>query len=77
MNMNEYSYPTGGNRKWVCGVEASLPIINWKIVTKDGHLEMLNHGVHHLPVERQTQLWIDSHLEREKVDLGNGSLVTC
>lgn len=43
------SYPTSGDRKWASSVEASLPIVNWQTVTKDGHLEMLNHGVHHLP----------------------------
>lgn len=48
-NFSIKSYPTSGDRKWVSSVEASLSIVNWQTVTKDGHLEMLNHGVHHLP----------------------------
>lgn len=43
------SYPARGHTKRVSSVEAFLPIINWQTVTKNGHLEMLNHGVHHLP----------------------------
>lgn len=47
-NFGTEPYPTSGNRKWASSVEAFLPIINWQTITEDGHLEMLNHGVHHL-----------------------------
>lgn len=49
--VNVDSYPTSGNWKRASCVEASLSIINWKTVTKDSHLEMLNHGVHHLSTD--------------------------
>lgn len=47
----ERTYPASGNRKWVCSVQAFLPIVNWQTVTKNGHLEMFDHRVHHLPAE--------------------------
>lgn len=50
-NFTIKSYPTRGDRKWVSSVETSFPIVNRQTVTKDGHLEMLDHGVHHLSEE--------------------------
>ncbi len=47
----EFAYPRGRHRQWVGGVEASLPIINWPSIPKDGDFKVLHHGVHNLPAE--------------------------
>lgn len=45
----EQAHPRRGHGERFHRVEAPLPIIHWETVPKDGHLEMLDHGVHHLP----------------------------
>lgn len=45
----EQAHPPRGHGQRFHRVEAPLPIIHWKTVPKEGHLEMLDHGVHHLP----------------------------
>lgn len=45
----EQPYPPRGHGERLDRVEAPLAIIHRKTVPKNGHLEMLDHGVHHLP----------------------------
>jgi len=57
------SYPASGDRKWANSVEASLPIVNWQTVAEDSHLEMLDHGVHHLPEKPRHAAWIQAYIK--------------
>lgn len=41
--------PISSNWQWVCCVHVLLPIITRLPVSKDLHLEVPHHGVHHLP----------------------------
>lgn len=47
------AYPCGCHRQWVGCVQTLLSIINWPAISKDCHLEVLHHGVNHLPVQHE------------------------
>lgn len=41
--------PVSSNWQWMCCVHVLLPIVARLAVSKDLHLEVPHHGVHHLP----------------------------
>lgn len=45
----EKTNPISSNWQWVCCVHVLLPIITRLAVSKDLHLEVPHHGVHHFP----------------------------
>lgn len=45
----EKTNPISSNWQWVCCVHVLLPIITRLSVSKDLHLEVPHHGVHHFP----------------------------
>lgn len=49
------THPVSPNWQWMCCVHVPLPIIARLSVTKDLHLEVPHHGVHHLPTRQGEQ----------------------
>lgn len=45
--------PVSSNRQWMCRVHVPLPIVARLSVSKDLHLEVPHHGVHHFPTRRK------------------------
>lgn len=51
----EETNPVSSNWQWVCCVHVLLPIITGLSVSKDLHLEVPHHGVHHFPGGQEGQ----------------------
>lgn len=49
VNMDDETHPISPNWQWMCCVHVPLPVIARLSVSKDLHLEVPHHGVHHLP----------------------------
>lgn len=47
--------PVSPNWQWICCVHVPLPIVARLSVSKDLHLEVPHHGVHHLPRTQEKQ----------------------
>ena len=53
MQSSSVSHPCGSYRQGVSCVEAPLPVVDRLAIPEDGDLEVLHHGVHHLPKQQQ------------------------
>lgn len=49
----QLAYPCWCYRQWVGCVQALLSIVDRPAIPKDCHLEVLHHGVHHLPAHNR------------------------
>lgn len=51
VNLDHETHPVSSNWQWMCCVHIPLPVVARLSVSKDLHLEVPHHGVHHLPAE--------------------------
>lgn len=63
VHLDHETHPVSSNWQWMCCVHVPLPVIARLSVSKDLHLEVPHHSVHHLPAGcRNTEAFMFLHL---------------